>query len=388
MTQALYPKTKPVKLDLPGLPRAPLSPQQQLEALQRIQSQAEQRVKLGVQLFKAAEAQTAQHRQLIDEVRTEQKKFREQVEEDITRSLHAYDQWVGEIDASLADSVSNLEARIEKLEHQWTDQQQRVEGMVLRAERLLTQVRDLLMAGRLVPAPALKQVAAATLPVDEAAPAAEPVAHVEPQAIRPSPRVEPLETRDPLAAGIAVVEPDEADEAEARDGELESAQEPQPESAAIVADKGVAPAAPDEPPHVLLPQNFYTDLIRRLDRVAPPPAKAPADLPPEEVAFKVDCDEEEPIPALADAAASPAPASARELPETPAAESAADPLAAHPDELAALDAFDTRLAFADEPGLEGGSLDLTLKDSLEIQESPTRPSSAADRRRIEPDAAA
>ena len=99
-------KTRP----LPGLPEMSLTPQQQAEALRRIQNQTEQRVKLGVQLFKAAEARVSQHQALLDRIRAEQEQFRARFTQDMVKSFQTYDQWVGQIDETLTDALRELEA--------------------------------------------------------------------------------------------------------------------------------------------------------------------------------------------------------------------------------------------------------------------------------------
>jgi flagellar biosynthesis chaperone FliJ len=120
-----------------------MSPEQQLEALQKVQAQAEQRVKLGMQLFKAAEAHTSQHRAILDEVKAEQSRFRDELTQDVTRSLHAYDQWVGQIDDTISDSIKSLEDKMDKLTSDWAKTQQRIESMMKRSEALLDQSRCL-----------------------------------------------------------------------------------------------------------------------------------------------------------------------------------------------------------------------------------------------------
>src|SRR5689334_7797923 len=97
---------------LPGLPRGPLAPQQRLEALRRVQAQADQRVKLGMQLFKAAEAHTARHVTLLDQVKQEQAKLRQQVREEIAGSLSTYEERLTGIDQSVTDSVRKLEDKM------------------------------------------------------------------------------------------------------------------------------------------------------------------------------------------------------------------------------------------------------------------------------------
>ncbi len=126
---------------LPGLPAGPLSAQQQFEALRRVQAQDEQRVQLGMQLFKAAEAHTEQQQSLADELRREQKQMREKIQQDVARSLRSYDQWVGQIDDGFAEAMSNLDQRLEKLRSEWSDTQRRIDQMMKRSEALLEQNR-------------------------------------------------------------------------------------------------------------------------------------------------------------------------------------------------------------------------------------------------------
>ncbi len=151
MSQTTFSPIKPIKVALLGSPAGQLTPAQQVAALNRIQSQAEQRVQLGVQLFKAAEAQTARHRELLDGVKSEQATFRAEMEEDVTRSLHAYDAWIGQIDTDLTSSIKELEDKMARLQKEWQGTQSRIEGMVARSERLLSQTRDLMASGQSVP---------------------------------------------------------------------------------------------------------------------------------------------------------------------------------------------------------------------------------------------
>jgi len=137
-------ETSPDKL--PGLPSKPLSTKQQLEALKRVQDQAEKRVKLGMRLYKAAEAHVTQRQSLIDEFKGEQARLKEELQEDITRSLHAYDQWVGKIDHDFTHAMRDLEGRIDDLQTQWGKSQRRIDQMVRRSEKLLDQSRIMVSA--------------------------------------------------------------------------------------------------------------------------------------------------------------------------------------------------------------------------------------------------
>lgn len=126
------------------LPRPRLSPEEQLEALRRVQDQAEHRVRLGTQLFKAAEAYTSQHRLLFDQIKSEHETLRGQMRDDIARSFRQYDQWIANMDEQLTNSLRQLEDRMAKLQDQWSQTQKRIDDMLRRSESLLDQSRDLL----------------------------------------------------------------------------------------------------------------------------------------------------------------------------------------------------------------------------------------------------
>ena len=128
---------------LPGLPRGPLTAEQQQEAVRRTQAQAEHRVKLGLQLFKAAEAHTRQQHDMLAQLKGEQEKLRVELQDDVARSIHAYDQWVGRIDESFTNAIQELEKKVGVLQSQWSGTQDRVETMMKRSETLLDQARQL-----------------------------------------------------------------------------------------------------------------------------------------------------------------------------------------------------------------------------------------------------
>lgn len=69
---------RPVMLGLPG---GELSEEQRADALRRVQSQAENRVKLGMQLFKSAEARLTAQADLARAVRSEQAQLGERVDQ-------------------------------------------------------------------------------------------------------------------------------------------------------------------------------------------------------------------------------------------------------------------------------------------------------------------
>ena len=145
---------------LPGLPRRPMSSREQLEALNRVKDQAEKRVRIGVELYRATEARTDRQQAMIQTVRDEQATRTEQIEKDVARSLQTYDQWVGKIDEDFTRALRGLERRIDDLQAQWHRSQERIDALL---ERVLD------------------------LPAAIAAPVAEPT----PPAARPASPVEP-----------------------------------------------------------------------------------------------------------------------------------------------------------------------------------------------------
>ncbi len=150
------------------LPKGAMTPQQQLEAVRKVQSQAEQRVQLGLQLFKAAESRVAGQQAQIDQIRAEQDALRERVETDVGRTLHAYDQWVGQMDENFTKAIRGLERRVDELHDQWTATQSRLDDMMKRAQATLDQSRAMLECASGVEGatPQIK-AAVAPLPLDE-----------------------------------------------------------------------------------------------------------------------------------------------------------------------------------------------------------------------------
>ncbi|MCC7146616.1 MAG: hypothetical protein IT443_09235 [Phycisphaeraceae bacterium] len=120
------------------------TPEQQMAAIRQVQAQAEQRLKLGVQFFKAAEAHVSGHQDQLNEVRAAQQALREELQKDVTTSLRQYDSQLEKRDHELTERISVLEARLAKLEARWTHVNENVTTMAQRAEALLEQSRCML----------------------------------------------------------------------------------------------------------------------------------------------------------------------------------------------------------------------------------------------------
>lgn len=129
---------------LAKMPRRPMTPEQQTAALEKVQQTATQRVKLGQQLFEAAEAKLKQHQKLLSEINQQQDKLREQVQDDVAKSLQSYDQWMGQIDESFTKAITGLGERIDSLETRVNNSQQDIEAMISKAAALLEQTQGLL----------------------------------------------------------------------------------------------------------------------------------------------------------------------------------------------------------------------------------------------------
>lgn len=129
---------------LAKMPRRPMSPEQQAAALEKVQQQATQRIKLGQQLFEAADARLKQHQQVLHDIQEQQQKLREQVQEDVAKSLQAYDQWMGQIDESFTNAIKELGQRIDVLETRFDCSRNDMERMIDKAAALLEQTQGLL----------------------------------------------------------------------------------------------------------------------------------------------------------------------------------------------------------------------------------------------------
>lgn len=142
---AATPQPGPVIAGVDGIEGLP--PAEKLAALRRVQLQAEQRIRLGMQLFKAAEAHVAGQQGIVEDLRQAQEQLREDLHSDVARSFRSYDEWMAEFGGRIADRMEKMESRIEQLQHRWVEIEKRINQMVKRAEALVEQSRCLLETG-------------------------------------------------------------------------------------------------------------------------------------------------------------------------------------------------------------------------------------------------
>ena len=191
---------EPSKLSLlRDLPRKNLTPEQQLEAIRKVQAQAEQRVKLGMQLFKAAEARMTSQQEMVDKFRAEQNALRDQVQQDVAKTLQDYDQWVGRIDESFTHAIQRLEERLAGLETSVAESDERVEKMLERAEGMMEQTRYLLEKAKRTPAETAPAAAAPSVFAQQVPqPPSPPASSAEPEEASPTVHAEPSAPLPPI----------------------------------------------------------------------------------------------------------------------------------------------------------------------------------------------
>ncbi len=178
---------------LSGFNRQPLTPEQQMQALKRVQAQAEQRVKLGMQLFKAAEARLSSQTDVLQQIKTLQKQLREQVNQDVAQSLHSYDQWIGQIDESFTTAIRKLEEKIDAVQANLIGSEARMQQMLDRAETMLDQSRCLIEQN------SLKTPIPIHPPLMPPTPAATPLPPITPaSSAKPTPPITPASSAKPL----------------------------------------------------------------------------------------------------------------------------------------------------------------------------------------------
>lgn len=129
---------------LSKMPRRPLSVEQQAAAIEKVQQQATQRIKLGQQLFQAADAKLKQHQDILKEIQDQQHILREQVQDDVAKSLQSYDQWMGKIDESFTGAIRRMNERLDQLELKIDASRGELEAMIENAAALIGQTQGLM----------------------------------------------------------------------------------------------------------------------------------------------------------------------------------------------------------------------------------------------------
>ena len=134
-----------IQISEPVVAKAPrnLSPQQQLEALRRAQRQAEQRVRLGMQLFKAAEARLAAGQDVVGQVRREQDALRDEMHREREEETTNFNKRIAEVQQSTDTRLGAVERQLTKLQHEWSATQDRMGELVARCQAMLDQTRHL-----------------------------------------------------------------------------------------------------------------------------------------------------------------------------------------------------------------------------------------------------
>lgn len=137
------PPARPI--DLVSLsPQSPgrLSPQEQLEAVRRLQEQAEKRLRLGRELFQAAEGLIRHYRQELEQLKQQQQELLQQMQKEIASSLRQYDQWIGQMEKDTTRRLEELTRRLAAMEAAWPELQKKVEMLLKRSGAVLEQIRS------------------------------------------------------------------------------------------------------------------------------------------------------------------------------------------------------------------------------------------------------
>ncbi len=136
--------TDAAPVTLPGLPRRALTVQERLEAVQRLQKQAQQRLQLGSRLFEAAKGQTDRQQQMLEDFKKEQATLREQMRSEMAQTFRQCDQHLHEGRQDTAGRLDDLTRRLDTLESGLRQQEERLAKGLRRAEAILEQSRYLM----------------------------------------------------------------------------------------------------------------------------------------------------------------------------------------------------------------------------------------------------
>ena len=148
---------------------------------------------------------------MVDQLRQEQAQIRQQMQEDMARSLHAYDQWIGQVKTDFDSRLDRLDRRMSDLQQQWQAMAARVESMMSRAEVLFDQARMISEAAAslsrqtLISAPVT--VIGSIKPTRPQTPASEPVSNSQPSHETANGELQPPPVKPHLVQTPAINEP-------------------------------------------------------------------------------------------------------------------------------------------------------------------------------------
>ena len=135
----------------PGQTRLTLTAQQRTEALRRIQAQADQRVTLGVQLFKAAEAHTTHQHDLLGRIKTDQQQVKQELQQDLAgvlKSIASYDQQLDRFENLFSAVMTAMAKRIDSIYNKQIEAEQRINETVKQVVDLLEKTQHLMDEAR------------------------------------------------------------------------------------------------------------------------------------------------------------------------------------------------------------------------------------------------
>lgn len=182
-------------------PQMRLTPQQQIEALRRIQTQAEHRVKLGMQLFKAAEAHTSHQSNLLEQLKHDLDRQWVELKRDMAEQSQRSLRWLERIDDHCSTAMQKLDAKLDTVYQTCRASEKRIESLVIRAETLLAQSLALVdaMQDRLSSVTATRHPQSTEAPQDTSLDQSPPIKghsegkSPEPRGETPSPPVSPTD---------------------------------------------------------------------------------------------------------------------------------------------------------------------------------------------------
>ncbi|MEO0588439.1 MAG: hypothetical protein AAF078_12465 [Planctomycetota bacterium] len=205
---ATLPPMKPVVMDIST---TEMPDDQRLDALRRVQSQAENRVKLGMQLFNSAEARLTAQSDLARALRSEQADLRDHIDRRIEDINARVDQThrtpdespdaprIADLESQVADLTAKLNEAVTSINTIRRDHAADVKALRHEVARVNKRAEALIDAALPSPAPADSEAAPAATPEPEPSP--------QPKAADPAPQPIAAEPPTPSQAPAATVPP-------------------------------------------------------------------------------------------------------------------------------------------------------------------------------------